>query len=83
MTILTVAEISKEYDIPRHTLYSAIREGRLPTLKRSGHTILLEREAVENFVKDYEQRHPARPALCPEDKGLRASGQQEDNDVHH
>ena len=62
MTILTVAEISKEYDIPRHTLYSAIREGRLPTLKRSGHTILLEREAVENFVKDYEQRHPARPA---------------------
>ena len=68
MTILTVAEVSKEYNIPRHTLYSAIRENRLPTLKRSGHTILLTREAVEEFVKDYKQRHPARPA----------SGQQED-----
>ena len=71
MTILTVAEVSAEYNIPRPTLYSAIREGRLPTFRRSGITILLTREAVEEFVKDYEQRHPARPV----------SGQGDD-DVH-
>jgi excisionase family DNA binding protein len=76
MTILTVAEVSKEYNIPRQTLYSAIREGRLETLRRSGATILLMREAVETFVNTYEERQSTRPqqagqplVLGPKDPG--------------
>jgi len=58
MEILTIPAAAERYEIPAPTIYSAVREGRLEAQKMGG-TWLIEREILEQFVKQWKPRGKA------------------------